>query len=121
MKKMILSSLLVLSILAIGFISTSFLGLDSKTSGDEGSSGDMVIIRMVEIWGLKPSKMVVSYGNGETEITPLKSFKINNIGNNMDILQNELNKFFKQNYELISSTGGNSEGVFVNTYILRKK
>jgi len=121
MKRIVLSSLLILSILAIGFISSSFLGVDSKTSGDEVVSGDMVIIRMVEIWGLKPSKMVVSYGNGETEITPLKSFMIKNIGNNMDILQHELDKFFKLDYELISSTGGNSDGVFVNTYILRKK
>ena len=121
MKKMIFKSMLVLSILAIGFISSSFLGSEGKTGDGEGESGDLVIIKMVEIWGLKPSKMIVSYGNGKTESTPLKSFMLKNLGNNMEILQKELDKFFKLNYELISSTGGNSEGVFVNTYILRKK
>ncbi len=121
MKKMIISSVFILSVLALGFISSSFLELDGKASKGEGGSGDLVIIKMVEIWGIKPSKMIVSYGNGKTESIPLKSFMLKNLGNNMDILQNELDKFFKLDYELISSTGGNSDGVFVNTYILRKK
>jgi hypothetical protein len=106
MRRIIPSNLLILSILTIGFVSSSFLGVGIKTSGDKTVSGDMVIVRPVEICGLKPSKMVISYRNGETETTPFKSFMIKNIGNNMDILQNEL----------ISSAGGNSDGVFVNIY-----
>jgi nitrate reductase NapAB chaperone NapD len=122
MKKVLVSSLLVLSVLVVGLSVSSFIA-DGDGEGDktEAVSGDLVIVRMVEIWGLKPSKMIVTYENGESETIALKSFMLKNVSNNMEILMKKLNEFFKKDYELISSTGGNSDGVFVNTYILQKK
>ena len=120
MHKYHYSIILIIGILLGGFAISSFK-TSPQQEEDPIAKGDMVIIRTIEIWGLKPAKMIVSYNNGESETVSLKGFGMKNVGHNLNILRDKLNGFLNDGYTLISSTGGNSEGIFVNTYILRKE
>jgi hypothetical protein len=120
MKKQVLSVLAVLSILTVGIILTSFVIGENGGDGTSGD-GDYLIVRTIEPGGMWPSEIIVVYEDGKIETFELKKFKGNNFVENVATIQSKLNDIKNKGYNLISSNGGNSDNMVVNTYVFQKK
>jgi hypothetical protein len=85
-------------------------------------TGDYVLVRTIEISSaLLKSEIIVTYGNGKTENIELDTFSGKKRIGNTEKIHLVLSRLLDAGYEIISSTGGNGDAVFTNTYFLRKK
>lgn len=120
MKKQIFNLLIIALILVSSLVFSSF-GINNNDPNNPETNEGYTIIRTYEINGMVASKMITAYSDGNIETTPLKGLKAAYFEENIITIQNQLNKLKNNGYELISSNGGSSDNVVVNTYIFQKK
>ena len=120
MKKIIISSLIIVLTISLGLVISSFVYGDDGENGTE-SGGNFIIVRSTEINGMNPSSLIIIDEEGKTEEISLKGLKTRNMAENLSVIHAKLNEIKNKGYTLVSSNGGNSDNIICNTYIFEKR
>lgn len=87
----------------------------------EGTGG-VLTVRMLEIYsGNWDSKIIIVNEKGEVEEIMLEKFRSENMTPNTQTLNETINRIKKSGYELLETTGGAGDAVFISTYTFEKK
>jgi len=89
--------------------------VDNQTTQDQ-----YIIVRTTEIYGMMPSSMITIYEDGTVEKKDLKKLNPKTMEENLLIIHAKLNELKNKGYELVSTTGGNSDNFISTTYIFNK-
>ena len=90
-------------------------------TGIENSQGSIVTVRTTEVLSGWDNAMITVYPDGAVEKVELEKLKSKDLNPNQLKINQHLNTIVSKGYELHSVAGGNSEAVFVTTYIFSKK
>ena len=118
MKKNYRYSIAILALLVI-FTLSSFI-FSTQQNNNQASEDGFIIVRTSEVYGMMPSSMINIYGDGTIEKTNLNKLNPKLMEENLIIIHTKLNEIKDNGYELVSSTGGNSDNFICTTYIFKK-
>lgn len=112
MKKshIILSAILLVSVIAVGFNTTT------KEKKYEYAS-----IRIVEFYAGASANLTISYPDGTNEVIELKNIKLKELSRNLNPINAAFNKMGKQGFKLVSSNSNASDGTVGSNYIFIKE
>ena len=120
MKRGIISLIVIAVIILAGVTLTAFNSAPGEGPNPEAGDG-YVVVKATEIYGTKPSSLVIIYEDGNIEEIQLNKLDAKKMGVNLLIIQNKLNEIKGKGYKLVSSHGGNSDNIICSTYIFEKE
>ena len=94
----------------------STLQEDNTQTTEEG----YVIVRTTEIYGMMPSSIITIYEDGTVEKESLKKLNAKTMEENLLAIHTKLNTVKNMGYNLVSTTGGNSDNIICTTYLFEK-
>ncbi|WP_430814378.1 hypothetical protein [Carboxylicivirga sp. RSCT41] len=117
MKKTSILLLLIISIIGVMTLSGLKAAKQDKASIPANS---YIIVRTLEIYGMKPSSMVTIYEDGTVEKTALGKLNAGKPEENLLIIHEKISEIESKGYTLESTTGGNSDNVICTTFIFKE-
>lgn len=103
------------------FVSVAILLASTATKGQNELETDQIIVRVYQYSSLASSEIVVSYGNGKSEVVELKSAAPKNKVYNTERIHLVLDKVRKSGYEISTSNAASiGQAEMVATYVFLK-
>ena len=97
-----------------------------RSSGQQGSTGEYITMRVYENFTVTSSKIVIVYADDKSELIDLVPFKFNDdfLVKNNQILTRTLNKLRGLGYRIVTSTSNgkvtSSRNMLITTFVLEK-
>ena len=109
---------IAIALVAVIFV---FLLLGFTTKSNENAvQKQFLIMRVVEVTAGGNSAITIVNENGEMEKIALEKVKEDGLSKNLIKVNGKLNDFLDQGYQLVSTTGGGDNYVFVTTYVFAR-
>jgi len=118
MKRTYFISITLFALIVI--ITMSSFVLTSPQDDNQTTKEGYIIVRTTEIYGMMPSSMITIYEDGIVEKKSLKKLNPKTMEENLLTIHAKLNELKNKGYELVSTTGGNSDNFISTTYIFYK-
>ncbi|MCG8580648.1 MAG: hypothetical protein MI866_12055 [Bacteroidales bacterium] len=112
----------IIIVLIMAFIGALTLTALKTPQEDKIPSSDssIIIVRTLEIYGMKPSSMVTIYPDGTVEKNSLGKLNATKPEENLLTIHAKIGEIENKGYLLVSTTGGNSDNIISTTYIFKK-
>ena len=105
------------------FITTAIFAFFAfKSAAPAPAGGSDIVVVQATLGSSSWSKILISYGDANTEVVKMATFDPQNFVSNNETLAATLNRMVKEGYEMVGTSGGGAgNGFIVSTYIFKKK